>query len=103
MAQCTQCGTEVSAFEKDIFTGACASCRKIGARPATLGFGTLFLIALIVAMAMSSSMSGVTRSVGELGREVSELKKVVDQQTTEIRILRAALERSASHGARPVR
>ena len=88
----------MSAFEKDIFTGACANCRKIGARPATLGFGTLFLIALIVALAMSSSMSGVTSSVRELGREVDELKKVVDQQTAEIHTLRAALEQSTSRG-----
>ena len=66
---------EMSAFEKNIFTRTCANCRKIGARPATLEFETLFLIALIVAFAMSSSMSGVTSSVGELRREVDEVKK----------------------------
>lgn len=94
---------EMSAFEKNIFAATCANCRKCGTRPATLVFKTLFLFALILALAMSSSMSGVTSSVGELGQQVDELKKVVDQQTSEIRTLRAALEPSPSRRASPAR
>jgi len=43
MAKCSQCGKDVSLFERDIVTGTCRECRSAGARPATLGCGTLIL------------------------------------------------------------
>ncbi len=48
MAKCSQCGQEVSIWTRDLFTGACPECLAGGTRPASLGCGTLILIALIV-------------------------------------------------------
>ncbi len=48
MAKCSQCGQEVSIWTRDLFTGACPKCLAGGTRPASLGCGTLILIALIV-------------------------------------------------------
>jgi hypothetical protein len=59
---------------------------------ATLGCGTLILIALIVAIFSHPGVGDVEREVRNLRSEVGELKKSVDAQSAEIKALRAKLE-----------
>jgi len=94
MATCSQCGKEVSLFDRDIITGACRECRKIGARPATLGCGTLILIGIVVALATQSGVDRVERRLANLEHSVDSLKAEVAQQTAEIRQLRKTIEES---------
>src|SRR5262245_44826786 len=92
MATCTQCGQEVSFWKRDLFTGACSRCRATGARPATLGCGTLLLIGLVVLFFSRPGFSGLESEVSSLRSSVDELKKASDTQTGEIRELRRAVE-----------
>jgi hypothetical protein len=55
---------------------------------ATLGCGTLILIALIVAIFSQSGSRDVERDVEGLRRDVQELKKSIDAQSEQIRELR---------------
>jgi len=91
MAKCPQCGKGVSIFERDIFTGVCRTCQRGGARPASLGCGTLILIAIVVGLVTNS----IRNDVAETKREVSRLQAAVErlerasaQQLEEIRRLR---------------
>jgi len=52
---------------------------------ATLGCGTLILIALIVAIFSKSGNNDVERGVDSLRGEVQELKKSIDAQSQQIR------------------
>lgn len=100
MTKCPQCGKDVSFFERDLITGTCPSCRRIGARPATLGCGTLLLIALLVWMVVSSKVNRVQEEVTQVRSEVAELKRAVEQETAEVRALREAIEASTPPAAR---
>jgi Sec-independent protein translocase protein TatA len=95
MTKCPQCGKDVSFFERDLITGTCPACRGIGARPATLGCGTLLLIGLVVWLVVGSKVNRVRDEVTELRSEVAELKRAVEQETAELRALREAIEASA--------
>jgi hypothetical protein len=100
MAICSQCGQEVSTWARDIFTGACPKCQRSGARPATLGCGTLFLIGLVVLFFSRPGIGHLESEVARLRSSVNESKQAVDSQTSEIRELRAKLERErAKDGA----
>ena len=92
MAKCSQCGKEVSQFDRDIFTGACRECRKVGARPATLGCGTLILIGIVVALATQSGVDKVERRLANLEHSVDSLRAEIAQQTAEIRQLRQTID-----------
>ena len=103
MAKCPQCGKDVSILERDIFTGVCRQCQRIGARPASLGCGTLILIAIIVGLvtnSMSNEVRNTREQVVELQAAVQRLEKVQGQQLDELRAMRAALE---ARGIAPVR
>ena len=69
MAKCSQCGKDVSVFERDVFTGVCRTCQRIGARPVGLGCGTLILIAIIVGLVTNS----IRNDVAATKRELSQL------------------------------
>ena len=91
MTKCPQCGKDVSIFERDFFTGVCRTCQRVGARPASLGCGTLILIAIVVGLVTNS----IRNDVAETKREVSRLQAAVErlerasaQQLEEIRRLR---------------
>jgi len=58
---------------------------------ATLGCGTLILIALIVMIFGGSDTKKVEREVKELRTEVGALKKTIERQTDEIEALREKL------------
>ena len=55
---------------------------------ATLGCGTLILIALIVMIFSGSDTKKVEREVKELRSEIGALKKTIEEQTDEIQALR---------------
>jgi len=61
---------------------------------ATIGCGSLILIALIVLIFGKSNTSDLEREVKGLRSEVKELKESVDGQSTVIRGLREDLEKS---------
>lgn len=95
MRKCSQCGKETSFFDMDLFTGACRECRRVGARPASLGFGTLFLIAIVVALVTNSIKTEILETrheVADLATSIDQLKKAAAQQTDEIRSLRQGME-----------
>jgi len=95
MTKCPQCGKDVSAFERDLFTGVCRTCRRVGARPASLGFGTLILIAIAVALvtnSMRDNVADIERDVSELRAAVERLERASALQLDEIRTLRQELE-----------
>jgi hypothetical protein len=91
MAKCSQCGQEVSFWARDVFTGACSKCRAAGARPATLGCGTLLLIGIVVAI-FSPGFGGLEARVIRIQSSLDELKKSSDAQSSEIRELRKVIE-----------
>ena len=99
MAKCSQCGEEVSVWSRDLFTGACAKCQAGGTRPASLGCGTLILIALIVLFFSRPGLSDLESKVSRLQGSVEELKKASDEQTKELRELRKAVEELRKGGA----
>jgi cell division protein FtsL len=72
---------------------------------ATLGCGTLILIALIVAIFSNSGSNDVERELGSLRGDVQELKKAIDAQSQQIRDLHDAFKRpeSAPKAAEAVR
>ena len=92
MATCTLCGKEMSFLERDLISGACPSCRSAGARPATLGCGTLLLIGIVVAIFSRPQLGDLESQMSGLRSVVEELKKASDAQTSEIRELRKAIE-----------
>ncbi len=95
MAKCTQCGKEVSFLQRDVLTGACRQCERAGARPASLGCGTLILIAIVVGLVTNSirnDVSAMHRDMSELEAAVERLERTSTQQLEEIRALREALE-----------
>lgn len=59
----------------------------------TLGCGTLILIGLIVMFFSRPGMRDLEREVHGLRSEVSELKKSIEAQSTEIKALRDKLEK----------
>jgi hypothetical protein len=62
---------------------------------ATLGCGTLILIALIVAIFSNHGADDIDRGLVEsLRNDVKELKKSIDAQSQEIRDLRQALKKA---------
>ena len=99
MATCSRCGKDVSLFERDIFTGACRQCQNIGARPGTLGCGTLILLGFVVAIAAQSGIGKVERRLEKLERSVDSLKAMIGAQTAEIHQLRQAVEESRAPAA----
>lgn len=111
MAKCSECGQEVSIWSRDVITGACPECRSggtrpAGARPASLGCGSLFLIALIVlvfshtgARDMDSMVVNLQASVMSLQNSVHELQQASAAETKEIRMLRKSLEDVRKSGA----
>lgn len=60
---------------------------------ATLGCGTLILIAVIVALFSHPGVSDLEREVRNLRSDVGELKKAVEAQSAEIKALRTKLEK----------
>jgi len=95
MAKCPQCGKDVSIFERDIFTGVCRTCQRVGARPASLGCGTLILIAIIVGLVTNSIRNDVAqtnRELAQLQAAVERLERASAQQLEEIRMLRQEAE-----------
>lgn len=95
MAKCTQCGKEVSFLQRDVLTGACRQCERAGARPASLGCGTLILIAIVVGLVTNSirnDVSAMHRDMSELEAAVERLERTSTQQLEEIRALLEALE-----------
>jgi Sec-independent protein translocase protein TatA len=60
---------------------------------ATLGCGTLILIALIVLIFSGPGVSNLASDVRSLHSEVGDLKKAVEDQTQEIKRLREELNR----------
>jgi hypothetical protein len=54
---------------------------------ATLGCGTLILIAIIVLIFSRPGISDLENDVGKLRTDVGEMKRAIDTQTTEIRRL----------------
>jgi hypothetical protein len=60
---------------------------------ATLGCGTLILIALIVMFFSRPGMGDLEREVRGLRSEVGELRKSIDAQSTEIKALRERIEK----------
>ena len=92
MAKCSQCGKDVSLFERDIVTGACSQCRNVGARPATLGCGTLILIGIVVALFTRTGFKNIEQRLTRLEHSIDSLQIVIAAQTDELRQLRAALE-----------
>jgi hypothetical protein len=66
---------------------------------ATLGCGTLILIALIVLFFSRPGLSDLERDVRALRSEVSELKRAVDAQTNEIKRLHERLNKLQPGGA----
>ena len=92
MTKCPQCGRDVSFFERDLFTGVCATCRRVGARPATLGCGTLIIIAIIVAMFSQSGANDVERRLRNMEQSIESLSQQMSQQSTDIRALRAEID-----------
>jgi hypothetical protein len=99
MATCSQCGQEVSVWSRDVFTGACPKCRALGARPATLGCGTLLLIGIIAAIFSRPGLGDLEARVSRLQSSLEELKKSSDAQTNEIRELRKAIEKERKGAA----
>ena len=92
MAKCSHCGQEVSLWSRDLFTGACPKCVAGGVRPASLGCGTLILIALIVLIFSRTGIGQLETEVSRLQMSVEELKKASEVQTTAIRDLRLVVE-----------
>ncbi|MCJ7629756.1 MAG: hypothetical protein MUO50_15380 [Longimicrobiales bacterium] len=95
LTKCTQCGNDASLLQCDIFTGACRKCQKAGARPASLGCGTLILIAIIVGLVSSSldrDVSRIRRDLSDLQAAVERLESTNAEQLEEIRALREAFE-----------
>ena len=78
---CSQCGRELSLFQRD-FTG-CPRCRAAEARPATVGWGTLLLIWILL---------GFGSEGRELWSSVENLNKTSETQAKEIRELRIAVK-----------
>jgi hypothetical protein len=101
MPTCSQCGKEVSFWGLDLFTGACPRCRATGARPGTIGCGTLLLIGLVVAIFSRPGLDELQSRVSEMRSAVQELKKALDDQTGEIRELRKAVEELRKGAAGP--
>jgi hypothetical protein len=99
MATCTQCGEKVSFWSRDVITGACPKCRASGARPATLGCGTLLLIGIVVAIFSRPGLGDMESRVSRLQSSVEELKQSSDTQTNEIRELRKVIEEQRKGGA----
>lgn len=94
MAKCSQCGQQVSIWSRDLFTGACPKCQAGGARPASLGCGTLILIALIVLIFSRGGTHDIEVEVRGLRSDVGELKKAVEAQTGQIKTLQDKLEKA---------
>ena len=95
MAKCTQCGKDMSFLQRDVLTGACRQCERAGARPASLGCGTLILIAIVVGLVTNSirnDVSAMHRDMSELEAAVERLERTSTQQLEEIRAVREALE-----------
>ncbi len=67
---------------------------------ATLGCGTLILIAIIVAIFSNNGTRDVERGVDDLRRDVQELKKSIDSQSEKIRGLEELLKKRDS-GSKP--
>jgi hypothetical protein len=58
----------------------------------SLGCGTLILIALIVLFFSGRGTGDLQREIKELRTEVGQLKKSIDAQAEEIRLLRGKVE-----------
>lgn len=58
----------------------------------SLGFGTLILIALIVILFSGRGAGDLKRDVRALRSEVAELKKSVDAQSAEIKVLQRKID-----------
>lgn len=92
MPKCPQCGRDVSFFERDLFTGVCADCRRVGARPATLGCGTLIIIAIIVAIVSNSAVDDVEQRLRTIEQSIQTLSAQMSEQSADIRALRAEVD-----------
>lgn len=100
MTKCPQCGRDVSFLERDLFTGVCANCRRVGARPATLGCGTLIIIAIIVAMFSQSGADDIEQRLRIMEQSIERLSQQMTQQSSDIRALRAEID-SLRRGVAP--
>jgi len=88
MAKCSQCGKDISILQRDLFTGACRQCVRTGARPASLGLGTLILIAIIVGFvtaSMRNDISAMSQDISELQATVERVERMSAEQLDEIR------------------
>ena len=102
MATCSKCGQPVSVWQRDLFSGTCPKCQAVSTRPAaqpaSLGCGTLVLIAIIVAVFSGRGTGDLEREVRDLRTEVGDLKKAIDGQSSELRQLRDRLPPPAKVG-----
>lgn len=64
----------------------------------SLGCGTLILISLIVILFSGRGDRGVRRDVRALRSEVAELKKSVDAQSAEIKVLQQKIDEAKASG-----
>ena len=92
-AKCTQCGEKVPFLSIDMVTGACRKCQANGARATSLGCGTLILIALIVLIFSNAGSGNLGSEVKGLSSEVGELKKAIEAQTAQIKMLQEKIEK----------
>lgn len=91
MAVCPRCSQPTSIWQRDIFSGVCRKCMA-ATTPASLGCGTLIIIAVIVAFVTRPGMDELESHVFSLQKSVDELKESVDAQTTKIEQLRMQIE-----------
>ena len=68
--------------------------RLVQGQAVSLGCGTLILIAIIVSMFSGGHVKDVEREVRNLRSEVVELKKSIDDQTTQIKALQDKVEKA---------
>ena len=91
MATCRQCGQPTSIWRKDLFTGLCPRCRG-GPTPVSLGWQTLIIIGIIVAV-FSSGNEDLESEISSLRKLVHLLKEAVDSQTNEIQELHSKIDK----------
>ncbi len=95
MPICSECHKPTTIWQRDLFSGTCPECRGVGPRatPASLGCGTLILIAIIVAIFSQAGTQDLEEEVSRLRYTVHELKEAIDAQTDEIEQLRSKIDK----------
>lgn len=87
---CPHCGSEVTYWQRQI-TG-CPRCQAAAAPQATVGWGTLLTIGIVVSVFLRSDLQDLSSRLSGMRSSFDEFKKASDSQTNEIRDLRKAVE-----------